>query len=405
MPAENFGLQRQPFEESGHPQIFVNTRSLQNGLRFLRDMLDDERGAAWVHGPAGSGKTTLAKRFLQQSQDEMAVALVDGEGLYASELLSCILDQFGYEVALSSSDELLNMLTVFLMQQTRARRPPLLIVDNVHRMYPGALNALCRLGTIIANGRFALRIAMLSEQDCGQLESVPNMEPVAERLTGELELETFDSRGTALYLYAKLRAAGAQQPDDIFPTDICDALHAVSGGLPGRLDSIAAAVIGQSEGLPIRLDRVDHPELLVNRSDAPRFIVTHAGETLLDVQLVESRVLVGRSGISDILIEDRFVSKQHALIVWNDTSVILIDLNSTNGTFVNSRRIKTRVLHNDDIISMGDHRMKLIYPAAGLRTDFDDFDVADTATMQNIASARKKRTVRNLPVRQVPPSA
>jgi type II secretory pathway predicted ATPase ExeA len=405
MPAENFGLQRQPFEESRQPQTLVNTRPLQQGLSFLRDMLDDERGAAWVHGPAGSGKTTLARRFLQQSQDEMAVALVDGEGLYASQLLSCVLDQFGYDVALSSTDELLNMLTVFLVQQTRARRPPLLIVDNVHRMYPGALTALCKLGTIISNGRFALRIAMLSEQDSGQIVSAPNMAPVAERLTGELKLDTLDPRGTALYLYAKLRAAGAQQPDDIFPTDICDALHEASDGLPGRLDSIAAAVIGQSEGLPIRLDRVDHPELLVNRPDAPRFIVTHAGETLLDVQLVEARVLVGRSGISDILIEDRFVSKQHALIVWNGTSVILIDLNSSNGTFVNSRRIKTRVLHNDDIISMGDHRMKLVYPAAGSRTDFDDLDVADTATMQNIACARRKRTVRKLPVRQVLPSA
>ncbi len=392
---------RQPFDQSGGPETVVNTRSLENGLRFLRDMLDDERGAAWVHGPAGSGKTTLAKRFLQQSQHEMAVALVDAEGLYASELLNCILDQFGYEVSLSSTDELLNMLTVFLVQQTRSRRPPLLIIDNVHRMYPGALNALCKLGTIVANGRYVLRIAMLSESGCEQIIAAPNMAALAERLTGAVELEPFDPRGTALYLYAKLRAAGAQQPDDIFPTDICDELHEASGGLPGNLDSIAAAVIAQSDGLPVRLDRVDHPDLLARRVEAPRFIVTHAGKTLLDVQLVESRVLVGRSGISDILIEDRFVSKQHALIVWNDTSVILIDLNSSNGTYVNSRRIRTRVLHNDDIISLGDHRMKLVFAAAGSRTDFDDMDLADTATMQNIVSARRKRTVRQLPVRLV----
>jgi general secretion pathway protein A len=405
MPSESFGLSRQPFEQSAQATTIVNSRTLQNGLRFLRDMLEDERGAAWVQGPLGAGKTTLALRFVQQSQDEMAVALVDGEGLYASQLLSCILDQYGYDVSLGSTDELLNMLTVFLVQQTRSRRPPLLIVDNVHRMYPGALNALCKLASIMANGRYALRIALLSEGDCQQMIAAPNMTPVAERLTGTLELEPFDSRGSALYLYAKLRAAGAKQPDDIFPTDICDALHQASGGLPGRLDSIAAAVIGQSYELPVRLDGVDHPDLVVGRTDAPRFIVTHAGKTAFDIQLVDSRVLVGRSGICDILIDDRFVSKQHALIVWNDASVILIDLNSSNGTYVNSRRIKTRVLHNDDIISIGDHRMKLVFPAAGSRTDFDDLDVADTATLQNIASARRKRSVRRVPVRQVLPSA
>lgn len=399
MPVDNFGLQRQPFDDAGRAAILVNTRPMQEGIRFLKMIFEDERGAAWVHGPAQSGKTTLARRFLQQTHEDMAVAFVDAEGLYASQLLTQILDQYGYRVSLSSTEELLRMLSVFLVQQTRARKPPLLIVDNVHRMYPGALNALCQLAAIRTNGRYALSLVMLSEGDCQHIIASQSMTPVAERLIGSRALDAFNCKESALYLYAKLRAAGARQPDDIFPTDVCDALHAAAAGLPGKLDSLAAAVLDQSDGAPVRLDRIDHPELAVNRQDVPRFIVTRSGTTLLDVELVATRVLVGRSEICDILVDDRFVSKQHALLVWNDETVILIDLNSSNGTYVNSRRVKTRVLRNDDIISLGDHRIKMIYPAAGSRTDFEDIDAADTATMQNIASARRKRTLRQMPVR------
>ena len=402
MPADSFGLRQQPFNNPASNTSVLKTRPVQDGMAFLRRMLaDDEHGVAHVHGPAACGKTSLAKSLLQETQHEMAVALVDGKGLYASQLLSSILEQFGYEVALNSTDELLNMLTVFLVQQTRSRRPPLLIVDNMHRMYPGALNGLCKLAALRVRDRHALRLVLLSEGDCKHVLESPSMNPVADRLFGDVELRAFSRKESALYLYEKLRLGGAVQPDDIFPTDICDALHDAADGLPGRLDSLAAAVLEQSYGLPIRLDRVEHPDLPIASDETPRLIVTHSGKTTQDVQLVAARVLIGRSELSDILVDDQFVSKQHALLVWNDESVVLIDLNSSNGTFVNSRRIKSRVLRHNDVISLGDHRIKMDFARAGSRTDFDDADLADTAKMKNIADARRARSVRQLPLKAV----
>jgi type II secretory pathway predicted ATPase ExeA len=401
MPVDSFGLRQQPFNSPVSNTAVLKTRPQQDGMSLLRRMLSDERGIAHVHGPAACGKTSLAVRLLQETQHERAVALIDGKGLYASQLLTSILDQFGYDVALNSTDELLNMLTVFVVQQTRSRRPPLIIVDNMHRMYPGALSALCKLATISVRNRHAVCFALLSEGDCKHILESPSMKPVADRLIGDMEMRAFSRKESALYLYEKLRLAGATQPDDIFPTDICDALHDAAGGLPGKLDDIAAAVIEQSRGLPIRLDRVEHVDLPIASEETPRFIVTHSGKVVQDLQLVATRVLIGRSALSDILVDDQFVNKQHALLIWNGESVVLIDLNSSNGTFVNSRRIKSRVLHHNDVISLGDHRIKLDFPRAGSRTDFDDAELADTAKMKNIADARRARSVRQLPLKAV----
>ncbi len=385
MPLERSGLRARPFSETGHRSTFVKYRAQQDAGRFLEESLTDERGIALLYGPEGAGKTTIARQTAATVEDELAVAYVNGEGLYASQLLSKILEQFGYEVSLSSTDELLKMIQVFLVQQTRTRQPPLLIVDNLNRMFPGALSVLCKLAQFKTHDRFAMRFILTSRTDCRRVIQSPSMSPISDRLTGSFEVRPMSAQESNLYLYTKLRAAGAQQPDDLLPVTVCDQLFSDTGGYPGQLNTAAARY----------LERGDFGD------DAPRLIVTSNGETLQDVELLASRVLIGRSELSDILLPDQFVSKQHALIVWNQDSIVLVDLNSSNGTFVNSRRIKTQVLRNNDVISMGDHRIKLEFERAGTRTDFDDADLADTATMKNIADARRAKAVRNVALKAV----
>lgn len=385
MSLEKYGLRERPFNESGEPLTFVNSQSQQNAFRFLENSLTDKRGIAHLYGPEMSGKTTLVRRFGEEHRNRMSVAYVNGEGLYASQLLNKVLELYGYDVALSSTDELLNMLQVFVVQQTQTMQPPLLIVDNMHRMFPGALNALCRLAEMTARNRYALRIILVSQGDCRRILNSPSMSAVAKRLAGSFELLPLTAKDASRYLYAKLKAAGSSQPDDVFSVTICDRLFDLAGGLPGRLDKLAADFIenGQTE------------------DEAPRFIVTCDNRTLMDVNMVATRVLIGRSDFSDILLTDRFISSQHALIMWEDDAVILVDLNSSNGTYVNSRRIKTQVLRNNDVIQLGDHRIKMIYPRAGVRTDFEDVDLADTAKMKNIADARRVKAMTAVKLRVV----
>ena len=54
-------------------------------------------------------------------------------------------------------------------------------------------------------------------------------------------------------------------------------------------------------------------------------------------------------------------------IVAHCNMTIIVDLNSKNGTYVNGKRVKQQVLINDDIIAMGDHRIKFIDPASTRR--------------------------------------
>lgn len=66
-------------------------------------------------------------------------------------------------------------------------------------------------------------------------------------------------------------------------------------------------------------------------------------------------ITIGRSSKNDIVIRDANVSKIHLQIVLTDDGTYYcVDMNSTNGTYVNGRRITGKIrLHKNDIIRIG----------------------------------------------------
>jgi pSer/pThr/pTyr-binding forkhead associated (FHA) protein len=65
-----------------------------------------------------------------------------------------------------------------------------------------------------------------------------------------------------------------------------------------------------------------------------------------------------------------------------------MDLNSTNGTFVNSRRVSNHVMRHDDVISFGHFTIKFVHPAAELGFEIDDSALTETVIMKTLEDMR-----------------
>ncbi len=78
-----------------------------------------------------------------------------------------------------------------------------------------------------------------------------------------------------------------------------------------------------------------------------------------DVYMVGDGVLtIGGSPDCDIRIQSKFVSRHHAQLVQTRNGCLLGDLNSTNGTYINARRINKRVLRAGDLVTIGKERFR-----------------------------------------------
>ena len=73
----------------------------------------------------------------------------------------------------------------------------------------------------------------------------------------------------------------------------------------------------------------------------------------------KKRITIGRTNDNDIVLENRGVSRKHAMIEFNNNAAVLIDNESLNGTFVNNRKVAEEVLRDDDVITIG--KYSLVY--------------------------------------------
>jgi hypothetical protein len=85
----------------------------------------------------------------------------------------------------------------------------------------------------------------------------------------------------------------------------------------------------------------------------PRIVIIN-GENAGAAFPIKGTTSLGRADSNSIPLKDSKASRQHAQIQKQGNEFILLDLNSSNGTFVNGERIDEHVLSNGDEIMIGD---------------------------------------------------
>lgn len=102
-----------------------------------------------------------------------------------------------------------------------------------------------------------------------------------------------------------------------------------------------ARAIGSHLGISVRRKRKDGSRVLFVRSESQQ------GQEFE----VKDVVVMGRSDETDVVLDDPYASEFHLRLVAQESGLMLHDLGSTNGTYVNGRRISapTQLKHGDTI--------------------------------------------------------
>ncbi len=90
----------------------------------------------------------------------------------------------------------------------------------------------------------------------------------------------------------------------------------------------------------------------------PKVILLLDGVVIKEVDLTKERTTLGRRPYNDIVIENLAVSGEHAVLIMVGQQVVIEDLNSTNGTYVNGKVTKKQALQHADIIEIGKFKLK-----------------------------------------------
>ncbi len=127
-----------------------------------------------------------------------------------------------------------------------------------------------------------------------------------------------------------------------------------------KLNAMDLSLQGLDSKMSDRLRRADQAAELPN---AP-VLVCLTGDAPKQFALTSKTVTIGRGHHCDIQILTHFVSREHARITIDRGTIVIEDLASTNGVFVNAIRVERHVFQHGDLLTIGESQFRFLESVA-----------------------------------------
>ena len=126
-----------------------------------------------------------------------------------------------------------------------------------------------------------------------------------------------------------------------------------------------------------------------------RVILVFNKQVVKDYPFTKENMTIGRADENDIVIDNLAVSGYHARIDKAGDTYILTDLQSTNGTFVNDKKIVSYRLRHKDKVSIGKHLLFFALSkseqAKAREGELDETMVLDTARQKELLAKQAEK--------------
>lgn len=399
-----YKLATNPFDAAQARPLFESVSVLELAASLNR-LAKSQTQCLLVSGEAGVGKTRVVRRWLQQRDADFSVSWVRvGGDITRKQFFNSLLADLGLAAIDGSTDELRNILEVFLKHQAGQGRRSIIVADDLDRMPAAHLGEFEWLADLRWRGVPVVNLVLIARDD----ELVRSLIPGGGKGNYvHQQLRAFSLEETWNYVVWCLQNAGCDAIHQLISEELIPQIHGFSGGVAANINALCGTALDKvaqqtssSDKKPIltahaiqtvakRLGMKFDPEALnkiedplsadsVRQSDpgaidlaSARVLVASGGKIVAEIELARPRMVLGRDPTCDISLDSRYVSRFQNLFMETEGGWWLLDLNSTNGSYINGRRIKEHRLQDGDVIAVGRHQLRFIGPGAAHIADGD----------------------------------
>jgi type II secretory pathway predicted ATPase ExeA len=383
-----FKLNELPFRLSPDPEFLYLSKQHARAKAYMESTIWFTDGFVVITGEIGAGKTTLIETFVGEMQSDVIVAQINQTQLSPTSFLQTVLVQFGFTPFNMKKPEVLATLNQFLMDQHASGRKVLLIVDEAQNLSNRVLEEVRMLSGVETAKDKALRIILAGQPELNEKLNSPELVQLAQRVRLRFHLAALTRAETNAYIDHRLEVAGSQGRR-IFAEDTYPTIFRYTGGVPRLVntlcDTCMMAAFGRDrdtvsvEDLEAAIRELQWVEFAsgTNRMRVPnlehsmpptaaagqkvgRILVAHGGKTEFERDLIPGRMVIGRTPDNDLQIDSKFISRHHCQIVTQADACVVEDLNSTNGIYVMSKRVRRHNLNDGDVVHIGQHEIMYI---------------------------------------------
>jgi general secretion pathway protein A len=400
---------------SPDPQFLYLSKQHARAKAYMESTIWFTDGFVVITGEIGAGKTTLIETFLRELQGDAVVAQINQTQLSPTAFLQSVLVQFGFSPFNMKKPEVLSTLNQFLMEQYSNGRKVLLIIDEAQNLSNRVLEEVRMLSGVETTKEKVLRIILAGQPELNDKLNSPELVQLTQRVRLRFHLTALTKAETNAYIDHRLEVAGSQGRR-IFAEDTYATIYKYTGGVPRLIntlcDTCLMAAFGKDkdtvsmEELNAAIGELQWVEFAsgTNRMKVPnmehtmpphaestlvvgRILLASEGKTVVERELKPGRLVIGRTSDNDLQIDSKFISRHHCQIVTQQDSCLIEDLNSTNGIFVQSKRVRRHNLNDGDVVQVGQH--EIMYIDERMPRVRSAADPMDTAVVAGVAENPK----------------
>ncbi len=250
-----YHLREQPFSNTPDPRFFFEVDQHAEVLVRLMHAVNTMKGLAVVIGDVGTGKTTLARRMLDQLDDnqcESALLVIIHSSVTSEWLLRKIASQIGVEEVAEDKVSILSQIYLRLVELHQAGRKVVVLIDEANMLQQQELMEELRgfLNLEVPGSKLITFI----------LFGLPNLEatlaldaPLVQRVAVKCRLTALKPEATKAYIRHRLKVAGATR--EIFSDAVQTQIAIDSQGIPRLINTIGDNVL--LEGYLLKREMID----------------------------------------------------------------------------------------------------------------------------------------------------
>jgi type II secretory pathway predicted ATPase ExeA len=252
---EFYSLREHPFSNVVDNRFYYNSHQHAESLVKLKHTIDNKRGLSVVIGDIGAGKTTLARKLLEELDEtryEAALLVIVHASVSSEWLLKKFALQLGIDHVPDDKLQLLGLLFKRLQEIHEQGKTAVVLMDEVQMLnsreimeeFRGLLNMEIPEGKMINLIFFGLN----------ELEEVLSLdEPLKQRVAMRIKLTALSEGDINDYIIHRLRVAGGQR--EIFTPAAIQEIGRYSNGLPRLINTICDNAL--LEGFLLKSDVID----------------------------------------------------------------------------------------------------------------------------------------------------
>ncbi len=376
MYLEHFDLSTYPFADVPDPLWYVPHREAESVYADLVYSIMREDAVVVLDGDAGSGKTLLLQRLMQELDDSNDTHFVSFSALSFEQVLAYVVD--GFDASSDGGELVSNVLAIraYLDEVNAQGKRSLLLIDDAHLLDERSLQQLILLTNYVIQGVRPLTLVLAG--DFSSIGGLPDS--VQARTRFQSKLSGLSEEDISLYIKTRWRVAGSQTELVYDDSAVRVAFRHCDGNARkfGQIIDACLSVAAASQAEDLSADIIVRALARfggepVPETQAPLRVTRHAvsgkpslevidgsGQQSAEIALDNGVYSIGRADDCDVQLASSHVSRYHARIEMDSGSATLIDLGSVNRAIVNGVAVSSHSLVDGDEIQLGEYTLRFV---------------------------------------------